>query len=35
MFLNLLWLHGSVGTGTGKFAGSGDYAQAETAISLV
>ena len=27
LYLNLLWLHGSIGTGTGKFAGSGDYAQ--------
>jgi hypothetical protein len=35
LYLNLLWLHGSVGTGTGKFAGSGDYAQTETAIGLV
>jgi hypothetical protein len=35
LYLNLLWLNGSVGTGTGKFAGSGDYAQTETAIGLV
>jgi hypothetical protein len=35
LYLNFLWLNGTIGTGTGKYAGSADYAQTETAITLV
>jgi photosystem II stability/assembly factor-like uncharacterized protein len=35
LYLNLLWLNGEIGTGAGDVAGSGDYPQTETAITLV
>jgi len=35
LYLNLLWLGGTMGTGTGKFAGSADYGQTETNNTLV
>ena len=34
LYLNLLWLNLSLGSGTGKYAGGADYAPTETAISL-
>lgn len=35
LYLNFLWLNGSLGTGTGKYSGGADYAPTETAIGLV
>lgn len=35
LYLNLLWLNGTMGTGTGKYAGSADYGQTETALGLL
>ena len=35
LYLNLLWLNGSLGTGAGKYSGGADYAPTETAIGLV
>jgi len=34
LYLNLLWLNLSLGSGTGKYAGGADYAPTETAITL-
>jgi len=35
LYLNFLWLNGSLGTGTGKYSGGADYAPTETAFGLV
>jgi hypothetical protein len=35
LYLNFLWLNGSLGTGTGKYSGGADYAPTETSITLV
>ena len=35
LYLNFLWLSGVMGTGTGKYAGSADYGQTETALGLL
>ena len=35
LFLNFIWLAGSLGSGTGKYSGGADYAPTETAIGLV
>jgi hypothetical protein len=35
LYLNFLWLNGSLGTGTGKYSGGADYAPTETSIGLV
>jgi hypothetical protein len=35
LYLNFLWLGGTMGTGTGKFAGSADFGQTETNNTLV
>ena len=35
LYLNFLWLNGVMGTGTGKYAGSADYGQTETALGLL
>lgn len=34
LYLNLLWLNLSLGSGTGKYAGGADYAPTETALSM-
>jgi hypothetical protein len=34
LYLNLLWLNLSLGSGTGKYAGGADYAPTETSLSL-
>jgi hypothetical protein len=34
LYLSLLWLNLSLGSGTGKYSGGGDYAPTETAFSL-
>ena len=34
LYLNLLWLNLSLGSGTGKYAGGADYAPTDTAVSL-
>jgi hypothetical protein len=35
LYLNFLWLNGSLGTGAGKYSGGADYAPTETAVGLV
>jgi hypothetical protein len=34
LYLNLLWLNLSLGSGTGKYAGGGDYAPTETSLTM-
>jgi hypothetical protein len=34
LYVNLLWLYLSLGSGTGKYAGGADYAPTETELSM-